>query len=106
MLVIAVKGLIYQSTFCFQVQSTWMYLEPIFTSEDICGQMPEEGNKFKIVDKYWRDIMQEVSKNTNCIVATDVPNMLDHLKKANVLLDDIQKGLNNYLDDKRLYFPR
>ncbi|XP_025109931.1 dynein heavy chain 3, axonemal-like isoform X5 [Pomacea canaliculata] len=89
-----------------KVQSTWMYLEPIFTSEDICGQMPEEGNKFKIVDKYWRDIMQEVSKNTNCIVATDVPNMLDHLKKANVLLDDIQKGLNNYLDDKRLYFPR
>lgn len=91
---------------CFQCQATWLYLEPIFSSEDIMAQMPEEGRKFGIVDSYWRDIMAEALKDTNCLVATSQNNMLGRLKEANSLLEEIQKGLNAYLEKKRLYFPR
>ncbi|XP_061847983.1 dynein axonemal heavy chain 3 [Colius striatus] len=87
-------------------QATWLYLEPIFSSEDIVAQMPEEGRKFGVVDSYWKDIMAQVVKDTKVLVATEQPMMLERLQEANTLLEDIQKGLNTYLEKKRLYFPR
>ncbi|MGH0118801.1 UNVERIFIED_CONTAM: hypothetical protein FKN15_062263 [Acipenser sinensis] len=87
-------------------QATWLYLEPIFSSEDIIAQMPEEGRKFGIVDSYWKDIIGESVKDSRVLVATAQPNMLGKLQEANVLLEDIQKGLNTYLEKKRLFFPR
>lgn len=70
------------------------------------AQMPEEGRKFGIVDSIWRDLMTEASKDNHCLAATDQQNMLSRLREANVLLEEIQKGLNAYLEKKRLYFPR
>lgn len=87
-------------------QATWMYLEPIFSSEDIMRQMPNEAKNFRRVDKTWRDIMMHVAEHTQVLDATDKPHMLDDFKVNNQLLDDIQKGLNDYLEKKRLFFPR
>lgn len=36
-----------------RVQAAWMYLQPIFGSEDLCRQMPNEGELFKQVDLNW-----------------------------------------------------
>ena len=87
-------------------QATWMYLEPIFSSEDIIRQMPTEAKNFRKVDKIWRSIMGHVMKNRKVTEATALPKMLDQFRFCNQLLDEIQKGLNDYLEKKRLYFPR
>ncbi|XP_029805794.1 dynein heavy chain 3, axonemal [Suricata suricatta] len=87
-------------------QATWLYLEMIFTSEDIIAQMPEEGRKFATVDSYWKSLMSQAVKDTRVLVAADQPRMAERLQEANLLLDDIQKGLNDYLEKKRLFFPR
>lgn len=88
------------------VQSTWMYLEPIFSSEDIMRQMPTEGKHFKAVDKKFRLIMKHTVEDTKVIPATDYPDMQVILHKAFDDLEAVQKGLNTYLEKKRLYFAR
>ncbi|KAF5294393.1 hypothetical protein FQR65_LT10758 [Abscondita terminalis] len=87
-------------------QATWMYLEPIFSSEDIMRQMPTEARNFKQVDRTWRSIQSNTMQDTHVLKATDFKNMLFLLRECNRLLEEIQKGLNDYLEKKRLFFPR
>lgn len=68
--------------------------------------MLEEGRKFGIVDSYWRDIMIEVIKDIYCLVVIDQLNMLSRFRDVNVLLEEIQKGFNVYLEKKCFYFLR
>lgn len=46
------------------------------------------------------------TKDCHALVATGFPNQLKKLRDSNALLEEIQKGLNDYLEKKRLYFAR
>ncbi|XP_010788876.1 dynein heavy chain 12, axonemal [Notothenia coriiceps] len=89
-----------------KVQSQWLYLEPIFSSQDIMQQIPEEGRLFQTVDKNWKEVMRHCIKNSQILAATALPGLLEKLQDSNNLLEIIMKGLNAYLEKKRLYFPR
>ncbi|XP_077865268.1 dynein axonemal heavy chain 12 [Saccoglossus kowalevskii] len=89
-----------------KVQAQWLYLEPIFSSEDIMQQMPEEGRLFQTVDRNWKDVMKHTGKDPKVMAATSLSGLLEKLIDSNGLLDRIMKGLNAYLEKKRLFFPR
>ncbi|CAG7837267.1 unnamed protein product [Allacma fusca] len=89
-----------------KVQSQWLYLEPVFSSEDIMQQMPEEGRLFKKVDATWRQIMTSMGESANVVETASQPGLLEKFQECVSLLDRINKGLNAYLEKKRLFFPR
>ncbi|KAK2157592.1 hypothetical protein LSH36_188g04054 [Paralvinella palmiformis] len=89
-----------------KVQAAWLYLEPIFGSADIRQQIPTEGKMFEEVDAHWQTIMKNAMINTKALVVTAQDQMLEKLQYSEGMLDDIQKGLNDYLEKKRLFFPR
>ncbi|KAI8909816.1 dynein heavy chain and region D6 of dynein motor-domain-containing protein [Gorgonomyces haynaldii] len=87
-------------------QRNWLYLESIFSAPDIQRQLPEEARMFSQVDRSWKDVMRKVSRNPNAIKAGTTPGLLETMQQNNVLLDQIQKCLEDYLESKRLLFPR
>ncbi|XP_037101848.1 dynein heavy chain 6, axonemal [Syngnathus acus] len=87
-------------------QRNWLYLESIFLAPDIKRQLPAESKMFLKVDKSWKAIMAKVKKMPNALKAATQPNLLETFQENNVLLDKIQKCLEDYLESKRVIFPR
>ncbi|XP_030840434.1 dynein heavy chain 1, axonemal isoform X1 [Strongylocentrotus purpuratus] len=87
-------------------QRSWLYLEPIFSSDDINRQLPVEGKRYQTMDRMWRRIMKNAKENPQVISLCPDARLLDNLKECNKLLDQVQKGLSEYLETKRASFPR
>ncbi|XP_043502299.1 dynein axonemal heavy chain 1-like [Polistes fuscatus] len=89
-----------------EVQKRWMYLEPIFTSEDISRQLPVETRKFNTMDRSWRRIMKTAYECPYIMKISPDKSLLESLKECISLLEVVQKGLSDYLETKRMIFPR
>lgn len=88
------------------LQRSWMYLEPIFSSEDIQQQLPLEGKRFSNVDRMWRKTMAGVVTTPGVLEACSSQKMLDNFVEGNKMLESVQKGLSAYLESKRAVFSR
>ncbi|KOB79417.1 Uncharacterized protein OBRU01_00328 [Operophtera brumata] len=77
----------------FEVQRKWQYLESIFVgSDDISNGLQE--------------LLKEVAATPNIVLATNKAGLLDKLEELMRLLNLCEKALNDYLETKRLAYPR
>jgi len=88
-------------------QRGWIYLSNVFTTSDIQRQLPSEATSFYAIDKMWLAMSKDVHENDSsaykfCINAK---NQTD-LENANKVLEQIEKALEDFLETKRMAFPR
>lgn len=51
-------------------QRSWLYLEPIFSSDDINRQLPMEGKNYQTVECTWKKVMKAVYDNRQVILGS------------------------------------
>lgn len=91
----------------FEVQRKWTYLESIFIgSEDIRKQLPEDTERFAQIDHTFKIKLSDIVSASNVINACSAPGLFESLEKLQQELILCERALNNYLETKRLAFPR
>ncbi|KAL1130935.1 hypothetical protein AAG570_012176 [Ranatra chinensis] len=94
-------------TIWFEVQRTWAHLESIFmSSEDIQKQLPQDSLRFRNIDSQFKSLLQDITKTPKVLEATNKPELLSELEALQKELTLCEKALAQYLETKRLKFPR
>ena len=93
-----------------RVQVKWLYLEPIFQSQDIGAQLPDATTIFMTVDTQFQELMhrahEDPAANFDLSAMTWNEELVASLLKNLEQLEEVHKALSSYLDAKRLLFPR
>eukprot|EP01012_Entosiphon_sulcatum_P023115 TRINITY_DN280_c0_g1_i7.p1 TRINITY_DN280_c0_g1~~TRINITY_DN280_c0_g1_i7.p1 ORF type:complete len:2218 (+),score=554.82 TRINITY_DN280_c0_g1_i7:76-6729(+) len=89
-----------------EVQATWMYLEAVFAGGDIMKQLPQEAKRFAMIDKQWVKIMAKAFEMKNVVGFCYGNELLSGLPYLRDQLDECQRKLTAYLEQKRGLFPR
>uniref|UniRef100_A0A2K6F430 Dynein axonemal heavy chain 14 n=1 Tax=Propithecus coquereli TaxID=379532 RepID=A0A2K6F430_PROCO len=87
-------------------QRNWLYLEPIFYSSEIQRQLPAETKLFAQVISMWKKVMSKIQNKLNALQIMTSAGVLEILQNCNIHLENIKKSLEDYLEIKRVIFPR
>ncbi|XP_064397591.1 dynein beta chain, ciliary-like isoform X3 [Halichondria panicea] len=94
-------------TIWFEVQRTWSHLESIFlSSEDIRTQLPEHSKMFDTIDSDFKGLMKDAENTPNVVKVCNKQGLFDELEDLQKRLAICEKALAEYLETKRLAFPR
>lgn len=89
------------------VQRKWIYLESIFMSGgDIAKQLPQEYSMFNKLNTDFMLIMEGFYKDPKALRTCMHPGILAGIGEMDEILERIQKSLDQYLETKRMVFPR
>ncbi|XP_058525212.1 dynein axonemal heavy chain 14 isoform X2 [Ochotona princeps] len=87
-------------------QRNWLRVEPVFNCLEIRRQLPEETEVFSQVISTWKEITSKLQNRLNALQITISKRIPEILKTCNKHLEFIKKRLEDYLEMKRMIFPR
>lgn len=76
------------------------------SSEDIRKQLPVDSERFDRIDTEFKILMDEMSKRSNVVESTNRAGLCERLESLQNKLVLCEKALAQYLETKRLAFPR
>jgi dynein heavy chain len=89
------------------VSRNWASLESIFlASADIRSQLPDDTKRFEGLDGEFKELMKDAVTEPNVLTVCSVDGRLESLQSMMQRLEQCQKSLNEYLDQKKKIFPR
>ena len=95
------------TTLLMDTQRMWCHLESIFIgSDDIRMQLPRESEIFDEANHQFQELMKGMSSTSNVISATQTEGLAERLEMIQSKLSSCEKALTDYLETKRLLFPR
>jgi dynein heavy chain len=89
-----------------QIQGQWIYLEPIFGSEDISKSLPHESKKFQETTNDFKHFVFTKKKNPFVKDLWNDSALIGNLNRMLEALQSVDNNFENYLDKKRNAFPR
>jgi dynein heavy chain, axonemal len=89
------------------VQKKWQALESIFIgSADIRVQLPEDSKRFDAINADFQDLMRSAPDVTGVVAACNLEGRDERLNNLLSQLEMCEKALQDYLETKRIAFPR
>ena len=89
-----------------KVQQMWCSLESVFTGGDIAKQLPKEAKMFGKVDKEFSSQMDKAAKTILILDVCANDSLRAELPVMFTTLEQCQRSLEGYLEQKRDKFPR
>ncbi|CDJ41168.1 Dynein heavy chain 7, related [Eimeria tenella] len=88
-------------------QVSWVYLVPIFDYPEMQQQLAKEADLLSSVGKLWKDeVISRLDENSGLLDLADLEELPQKLRSACIEMQSVVKGLNEFLERKRLAFPR
>lgn len=90
-----------------EVQRKWSYLERIFSgSEDMRKQLPIDSERFAVTNNSFHQILAMILSEPNVLTVTNRSGLQSQMEHILAELILCEQALNNYLETKRLVYPR
>lgn len=90
-----------------EVQRSWSFLENLFIhSDEVKKELPKESLAFVTIDKTVKEILADGYTKQKCIDFSVQAHVLPALENVQKELTVCEKALNEFMDSKRMAFPR